>query len=144
MEEQQQNGNAAGDDEAQIRAMVAQWMEASRAGRVDEVLGLIADDAVFLMAGRGPMDKAEFARTARAQSGAGAPKIDGHSEIAEIRLALPWAFIWTRLSVTMRPADGGAPIARAGHTLSVLSKASGRWQIARDANMLAPVPAKNA
>ncbi|MDN3921426.1 YybH family protein [Roseateles violae] len=126
------------DEEAQIRALLDQWMAATRAGRVEEVLALVAEDAVFLMASRGPMDKAEFARLSRAQAGAGAPTIDGHSEIAEIQLALPWAFIWTRLRVRVTP-PGGATMERAGHTLTVLSKATGRWQIARDANMLAPV-----
>jgi hypothetical protein len=29
---------------------------------------------------------------------------------------------------------------RAGHTLSVLNKQNGKWMLARDANMLAPVP----
>jgi hypothetical protein len=29
---------------------------------------------------------------------------------------------------------------RAGHTLSILKKESGRWVLVRDANMLAPVP----
>jgi len=29
---------------------------------------------------------------------------------------------------------------RAGHTLSVLKKQNGKWVLARDANLLAPVP----
>ena len=49
----------------------------------------------------------------------------------------PW--MWTRLTVTMTPKDGGRPVERAGNTLSVLNKQAGRWIIARDANMLAPV-----
>ena len=36
------------------------------------------------------------------------------------------------------PPDG-AGIERAGHTLTVLKKVAGRWVIARDANLLAPV-----
>jgi hypothetical protein len=31
-------------------------------------------------------------------------------------------------------------MARAGHTLSILRKRDGRWVLARDANLLAPVP----
>jgi len=46
--------------------------------------------------------------------------------------------MWTRLSVEMTP-PGGAPMKRAGHTLSVLRKTGGRWQLARDANLLVPV-----
>ena len=30
--------------------------------------------------------------------------------------------------------------ARAGHTLSILNQQNGKWALARDANMLAPVP----
>lgn len=31
------------------------------------------------------------------------------------------------------------PIVRAGYTLTILRKDSGKWKIARDANLLAPV-----
>jgi ketosteroid isomerase-like protein len=47
--------------------------------------------------------------------------------------------MWTRLSVTVTPTDGTAPLERAGHTLTVLRKQGGRWRLARDANLLAPV-----
>ena len=50
-----------------------------------------------------------------------------------------WAFMWTRLAVVATPPDGAAPSKRAGHTLSVLKKEDGRWVLARDANLLAPV-----
>ena len=127
-------------DEDQIRDLVATWMAATRAGDVDTVLGLVTDDVVFLLPGRPPMRKDEFAQISRAQAGAAAPAIDGHSEIQEIQVAGDWAFMWTRLSVTVTPADGTAPMARAGHTLTVLRKQGGRWRLARDANLLAPVP----
>ena len=126
-------------DEDQIRELVATWMAASRAGDVDTVLGLMTDDVVFLVPGRPPMRKDEFAQASRAQTGAAAPTIDGRSEIQEIQVAGGWAFMWTRLSVTVTPADGAAPIERAGHTLTVLRKDGGRWRLARDANLLAPV-----
>jgi ketosteroid isomerase-like protein len=70
--------------------------------------------------------------------GAPAPKIDGVSEIEEVRVAGDWAFIRTRLSVTMTPPQG-APVERAGHTLTVFRREAGRWRLARDANLLAPV-----
>jgi ketosteroid isomerase-like protein len=50
-----------------------------------------------------------------------------------------WAFMWSRLTVEVTPPGGGAPMKRAGHTLSVLRKSGGRWQLARDANLLMPV-----
>jgi hypothetical protein len=45
--------------------------------------------------------------------------------------------MWSHLQVTMTPADGSLPIERAGHTLTILKKESGRWRLARDANLLA-------
>ena len=125
------------DDERQIRQLVETWMTATRAGDVDGVLELIADDAVFLVAGRPPMGKAEFAVAARAQASATAPRIEGRSEIQEIEVAGDWAFFWSRLSVVATPPDGTPPIERSGHTLTVLRKEAGRWKLARDANLLA-------
>jgi uncharacterized protein (TIGR02246 family) len=127
------------NDEDQIRELVATWMAATRAGDVDTVLGLMTDDVVFLLPGRPPMRKDEFAQMSHAQAGASAPAIDGRSEIQEIQVSGDWAFTWTRLSVTVTPADGTAPMERAGHTLTVLRKQGGRWRLARDANLLAPV-----
>jgi uncharacterized protein (TIGR02246 family) len=125
-------------DEQQIRDLVRTWMEASKAGDTETVLGLITDDVVFLQPGRPPMRKEEFAAQARAQSGPGAPRIEGESEIQEVQVAGDWAFLWTRLRVKVTP-QGGAAIERAGHTLTVLRKDQGRWRLARDANLLAPV-----
>jgi uncharacterized protein (TIGR02246 family) len=125
-------------DEAAIRAVVARWMEASRAGDLETVLDLMTDDAVFLLPGGRRMGKDEFANVSRAMPGAPAPKIDGVSEIEEVRVAGDWAFIRTRLSVTMTPPQG-APVERAGHTLTIFRREAGRWRLARDANLLAPV-----
>ena len=131
------------DDEQQIRRLVEAWMAATRAGDVEAVLDLITDDAVFLVAGRPPMRKPEFAAAARAQSGANAPRIDGRSEIQEIRVAGDWAFLWSRLTVVATPRNGEPPIERSGHTLTVLRKEGGRWKLARDANLrAAPAPGR--
>ncbi len=47
--------------------------------------------------------------------------------------------MWTKLTVVVAP-PGAKPTKRAGHTLSILEKQGGKWVLARDANMLAPVP----
>ena len=125
-------------DETAIREMVATWLAASRSGDVETVLDLVSDDVVFLTPGRPPMRKDEFATQSRAQAGLGGPQIDGESDIQEIQVLGHWAFMWTKLRVTVTPKDG-SPIERAGHTLTVLKKADGRWVIARDANLLAQV-----
>jgi len=126
------------NDEQEIRELVSQWMAASKAGDVDTVLSLMADDVVFLVPGQPVMRKADFASKARAQSGRDAPQIDGSSEIQEIKVLGEWAFMWTRLTVVMTPPNGAQPVRRAGHTLTILKKQDGRWVIARDANLLAP------
>ena len=126
-------------DEQQIRDLVATWMSATQAGDIDTVLSLMTDDVVFLVAGQESFGKQKFAAAMRAPAGAALPKIDGHSDIQEIRVAGDWAFMWSRLTVEVTPPGGGAPMKRAGHTLSVLRKSGGRWQLARDANLLMPV-----
>ncbi len=126
-------------DEAEIRQLVQTWMTASKADDVDTVLSLMADDVVFLVAGQAPMNKEAFATSMRAQSGPDAPSFDGASDIQEIRVIGDWAFMWARLTVVATPPGGAPPVRRAGHTLSVLRKEAGRWVLARDANMLAPV-----
>ncbi len=128
-------------DEQEIRQLVATWMAATRAGDVETVLNLMTDDAVFLVPGRPVMRKADFAAAAKAQAAGQAPQFDGTSEIQEIQVAGDWAFMWTHLTVTAIVPGGAPPIQRAGHTLSVLRKENGKWRLARDANLLAPVSA---
>jgi uncharacterized protein (TIGR02246 family) len=124
-------------DESQIRELVSTWLAASRAGDTDTVLGLMTDDVVFLVPGRAPMRKDEFESLSRAASSSPS-LVEGKSEIQEIQVSGDWAFMWTRLSVRVTPADGGPAVERAGHTLTVLRRIDGKWLIARDANLLAP------
>src|SRR5262245_61445158 len=126
-------------DEQAIRQLVSTWMTASKAGDAETVLSLMSDDVVFLVPGRPPMRKADFAAATRAQAAGAAPQFDGTSEVQEIRILGDWAFMWTRLTVVATPPGGGKTLKRAGHTLSVLKKENGKWVLARDANLLAPV-----
>jgi uncharacterized protein (TIGR02246 family) len=128
-------------DEQQIRELIATWMSATKAGDVDTVLGLMTDDVVYLVPGRPPMRKAEFAAAAQAQAGAGGLEFDGHSDIQEVQVAGEWAFVRTHLRVVAKPRDGSPPVEREGHTLTVLRKQGGRWLLARDANLLGPAKA---
>jgi uncharacterized protein (TIGR02246 family) len=100
----------------------------------------MSDDVVFLVPGQLVMRKADFAAAARAQSGQGSSQFDATSEIQEIKVLGDWAFMWTRLTVVITPPGGAQSMTRAGHTLSILKKQNGKWVLARDANMLAPVP----
>jgi len=128
------------DDEQEIRQLVSTWMAATKAGDVETVLSLMADDVVFLVPGRPVMRKADFAAAARAQAGPDGPKFDGSSEIQEIKILGDWAFMWARLTVVATPPGGAPAMTRAGHTLTLFEKQGGKWVLARDANMLAPVP----
>lgn len=124
------------DDERAIRQLVESWMTASRAGDTATVLSLMTDDAIFMVPGQEPFGKQAFAKTSSAMQGT---KIDGKSDIQELRVLGDWAYLRNRLEVTVTP-PGGAPTRRAGYTLTLLRKeADGRWRLARDANLLASV-----
>jgi uncharacterized protein (TIGR02246 family) len=128
-------------DEEQIRKLVGTWLSATKAGDLDTLLALMAEDVVFLVPGQPPMvGKASFAALQKAQWTQGLPDFEGTSEIQEIEVLGQWAFMWTKLAIAITPPGGGRPIARSGHTLSVLRKERDKWVLARDANMLAPAP----
>lgn len=126
-------------DEQQIRELVATWLRASRAGDIDTLLGFMTDDVVFLRPGCSPMSKAEFAKAARVPAGSTPPKIEGTSDVLEIQINEQWAFMVSQLSVCVTAPGNGQPVKRAGHTLTIFRKTDGKWLLARDANLLAPV-----
>jgi uncharacterized protein (TIGR02246 family) len=126
-------------DEQQIRDLVATWMAATKSHDVEAVLGLMTEDVVFLVPGRPPMRKSEFALAAKAQAAGNAASFDGTSEIQEIQVSGDWAFMWSKLTVVATPPGGANPTIRSGHTLTVFQRQGGRWLLARDANLLAPV-----
>ena len=125
------------DDERAIRELIDTWMEASKAGDIKTVLGLMSDDVVFMVPGREPFGKEAFASASEGMKGV---EIDGRSEIVELTVVDTWAYLRNRLEMTMTP-PGGSPQRRAGYTLTILRKEpDGRWLLARDANLLAPLP----
>ncbi len=126
------------NDEQEIRAVVATWMSATKAGDTAKVLSLMTDDVVFLVAGQPPFGKEKFAGAMQAPSGAPRPRVDVNSEIQEIHVSGDTAYLWSRLAVEVTP-PGGTSMKRAGHTLSVFRKSGGHWRLARDANLLVPV-----
>jgi len=127
-------------DEQEIRNLVTTWMAATKAGDLDTVLSLMADDVVFLAPGQPVMRKVEFAAAAKSIAGPNAPQFDGKSEIQEIQICGAWAFMWTKLTVVVTPPGAAQPTTRAGSTLTILKKHGTRWLLARDANLLTIVP----
>jgi uncharacterized protein (TIGR02246 family) len=130
---------SADNEEQQIREIISTWISATAEGDLDRVLGLMAEDVVFLSAGQPPL-RGRDAFESVSRSMAGKMRFEGQPDIQEIHVAGDYAFCWTRLHVTATPRDEGLPIRRTGDVLSVFRKEQdGRWRLFRDANMLAPV-----
>ncbi|AIO40642.1 hypothetical protein DM40_1452 [Burkholderia cenocepacia] len=123
------------EDERAIRELVETWFVSSRRGDLATVLDLIADDAIFMVAGKPPFDKAAFAAASR--DGA-APKVDGRYRIDELRVAGDWAYMRNFIEIDVTPPDGDT-LRRSGHTLTIFRKTDGRWRLTRDANLVTPV-----
>ena len=121
------------DDERAIRELIATWMAASQAGDLETVLSLMTDDVVFMVPGREPFGKAEFAASSQGMQGV---RIRGTADIRELQVLGSWAYLRTYIAMTVTPPDS-APVQRSGHTLTILRKESdGRWRLVRDANLL--------
>jgi uncharacterized protein (TIGR02246 family) len=121
------------NDEQQIRGLVEKWLAATRAGDTARVLNLMADDVVFLVPGVEPFGKDVFAANSASMKGF---RIEGRSEIQELKILGDWAWMRTRLRVVVKPPDGKEMV-RSGYTLTILRKEpDGRWVLARDANLL--------
>ena len=121
------------DDERTIRELVATWMAASQAGDIDTVLGLMSDDAIFMVPGREPFGKAEFAASARGMQGL---RMEGVSDIRELQVLGDVAVLRNLIQTTMTPS-GGKPMRRGGYTLTIFRKQpDGRWLLWRDANLM--------
>jgi uncharacterized protein (TIGR02246 family) len=122
------------EDERAIRELVDTWMDASRRGDTDTVLGLMTDDIVFMTPGREPFGKAEFEDQSKSMQDM---QIDGRADIREIRVLGDWAWIRNHIELTVTPPGGGEPVHRSGYTLSILEKgADAKWRLARDANLV--------
>ena len=122
------------EDERAIRNVIATWMSATNAGDYATVLSLIADDAIFMVPGSEPFDKQRFAAAAEDMKLA---KIHGTNEVVEVQIIGDWAYVRSRIKMTMLPAGGQIPHHRSGYALSLVRKEQdGRWRVARDANLL--------
>jgi uncharacterized protein (TIGR02246 family) len=120
------------EDERAIRSLIDAWLSASRAGDLSKVLSLMSEDVLFMVPGREPFGKKEFAEQAQGMKDV---DIAGVSDVKEVVVVGDLAYARTHLTVTVTP-PGGQPVVRAGYTLSVLRRQAGGWVIARDANLL--------
>lgn len=123
------------EDEREIRALVATWMEETCAGNHERVLGLMSDEAVFLVPGAEPFGKAAFGAASQAMQGV---VFEGTNEIHELEILGEVALLRSYIEVAVTP-PGAATRRQAGYTLTVLRKEDdGRWRLYRDANLLTP------
>jgi uncharacterized protein (TIGR02246 family) len=122
------------EDEKAIRELVRTWMAATKAGNVKTVLSLMAEDVVFMVPGQEPFGKEAFRAASEAMRDV---RIDGKSDIREIKVIGDWAYLRNHIDMEMTLPDGKT-VRRAGYTLTILNKtADGRWLLVRDANLLA-------
>jgi uncharacterized protein (TIGR02246 family) len=120
------------DDEAAIRKLVDTWLAASKAGDIATVLSLMTDDVVFMVPGREPFGKAAFAGAFEAMKNV---RVEGKSEIRELRVLGEWAYLRNYIEMAITP-ENGQPVKRSGYTLTIFRKKEGRWRLARDANLV--------
>ena len=95
----------------------------------------MADDVIFQVPGREPFGKEAFAAMSQGMKGV---RMEGTSDIRELRVLGDWAYLRNYISLTVTP-PGGKPMRRAGYTLTILRKDNGRWLLARDANLVTEV-----
>lgn len=123
-------------DEQAIRDLVALWHRATAAGEIETVLGLMADDVVFLVAGHPPM-RGRGAFESGLRDLLTRCRIESAGEIREIVISGNFAYCWTDVTVRVVPLAGSHAKVRRGNALSILRREQGAWVVARDANMLA-------
>ena len=121
------------NDEKAIRDLVNKWLSATKAGDTATVLSLMADDIVFMVPGQEPFGKQVFAANSEQMKNV---RFEGNAEILELKVLGDWAWMRTRIRVTITP-PGGKAMVRSGYTLGILRKeAGGNWVLARDANLV--------
>lgn len=121
------------EDERAIRELVDEWLRATIAGDGEKVLGLMTDDAVFMVPDEEPFGKAEFAAAFEGMKDA---QVNGTSEIKEIQVLGDWAFARNYMEMSLQ-APGYGTTRRTGYALTLFRKdPDGHWRLAREANLL--------
>jgi uncharacterized protein (TIGR02246 family) len=125
-------------DEQSIRRHMALWQSANAAGDVDPVLGLMADDIVFLVPGQPPMKgRSSFERGLRALLTQ--HRIESTGEVQEVEVSGNLAYCWINLNVRIVHFQAATQrSAREAHYPFLVNRqmAPGSWRM--DANLLSP------
>ena len=129
-----------GPDERAIREVHSTWIDAVNAGDLVCLLGLMADDVVFLNPGQAPLGRDGFSpgfSVAHQQA-----RINCVSELEDVVVVGEVAYTRSRdaLSVIPRVAKEQEATQLAGYRMTVYRKGpGGRWLLARDAHTMSPV-----
>ena len=125
-------------DEQVIREVHSTWIDAVNAGDLDRLLGLMADDVVFLNPGQAPFGWAEF--SANVSAAQRQVRISCVSELEEVVVVGEVAYTRSRDALSVTPRAGGKAAQFAGHRMTVYRKQrDGRWLLSRDVHTLSAV-----
>ena len=128
------------NDEQAIRELFSNWAKSTIEGNLELARQCIADDAVFFVPGVGEMDKETFAQGAAGGSPEDSPiDFDLDNKLREVKVFGNNAYVWVESTLLCSPKNGDPSTKMAGHSLSILEKRDGRWQIIRDANTVTTV-----
>ena len=128
------------NDEQEIRDLFNNWIKSTIEGNLELARQCIADDAVFFVPGAGEMSKETYAQGAAGSSPEDSPiNFDLDSKLREVKIFGDHAYFWIESTLICSPKNGDPSSKMAGHSLSVLEKREGRWQIIRDANTVTVV-----
>ncbi len=127
-------------DEQAIRDLFNNWIQSTTEGDLELARQCIVDDAIFFVPGAGEMDKETFAQGAAGGSPEDSP-IDYalDSQLRELKVLGDHAYLWIESTLICTPKNGDPSTKMAGHSLSIVVKKEGRWQIMRDANTMTVV-----
>jgi uncharacterized protein (TIGR02246 family) len=124
------------NEEANIRALIQHWHDATAQGDVDAILALMSEDVEFFVAGKEPMK----GRDAFATGLCGLLKthrIVSSGDVREVQVSGDLAFAVSLLTVRIIATVSGEETVRSGYALSVFRRQSdGSWLLVRDANLL--------
>lgn len=125
------------EDEKAIRAVIAEWSEATLAHDLKRILPLMAKDVVFLIPGGELRGHEGFSKAFEA--GSSSMKVQPSMDIQEVKVFGEYAYVWNRITVLMYPETGGSPKKLGGDALSIFHKnPDGKWVIIRDSNTVVP------
>jgi uncharacterized protein (TIGR02246 family) len=132
-----------GTGERAIRELHLTWIDAVNAGDLAGLVGMMAEDALFLGPGQTPFGREAFCpRFSAAHEQA---RINCISELQDVVVVGEVAYTLSRDTLTVTPRAGGEETRLAGYRSTVYRKQpDGRWLLARDTHALSPVAKSGA